>query len=161
MVSPSNLMNSSSRATSSASCFDGRCNCTGLSIIIAIFETENGTKSVPYFSWVDISRGWERKIDEKSISILRYFGMEKNSYTRANCINSGGTLLPLETSFFRKPIPEILRKIGTFRFSDVRLHFFSFYRFYIFPGKMGSIHPFQKTKLSLFSQELRVPDAAE
>lgn len=105
--------------------------------------------------------GVERKIDEKSISILRYFGMEKNSYTRANCINSGGTLLPLETSFFRKPIPEILRKIGTFRFSDVRLHFFSFYRFYIFPGKMGSIHPFQKTKLSLFSQELRVPDAAE
>ena len=105
--------------------------------------------------------GVERKIDEKSISILRYFGMEKNSYTRANCINSGGTLLPLETSFFRKPIPEILRKIGTFRFSDVRLHFFSFYRFYIFPGKMGSIHPFQNTKLSLFSQELRVPDAAE
>lgn len=130
-------------------------------LLLSQFSKLKTERIGPLFFMDDISREGKKKIDEKSISILRYFGMEKNSYTRANCINSGGTLLPLETSFFRKPIPEILRKIGTFRFSDVRLHFFSFYRFYIFPGKMGSIHPFQKTKLSLFSQELRVPDAAE
>lgn len=159
MVSPSNLMNSSSRGTSSASCFDGRCNC-GFIYYYRNFRNWKRNEIGPLFFVGGYLEGGE-KIDEKSISILRYFGIEKNSYTRANCINSGGTLLPLETSFFRKPIPEILRKIGTFRFSDVRLHFFSFYRFYIFPGKMGSIHPFQKTKLSLFSQELRVPDAAE
>lgn len=121
MVSPSNLMNSSSRGTSSTSCFHA---ITILRIYPRlslsppeIFEIED-EKFFSKFCYAKlIFRGWislggrKREKDEKSISILRYSN-RKNSYT--NCINSDGTLLPLETSFFVNRYQKYCEKLERF-----------------------------------------------
>lgn len=94
---------------------------TNLSTIVIIppeiFEIED-EKFFSKFCYAKlIFRGWislggrKREKDEKSISILRYSN-RKNSYT--NCINSGGTLLPLETSFFVNRYQKYCEKLERF-----------------------------------------------
>lgn len=120
MVSPSNLMNSSSRGTSSTSCFHA---ITILRIYPRlslsspeIFEIEDekffsrsATRNLFFVG--GYLGGRKREKDEKSISILRYSN-RKNSYT--NCINSDGTLLPLETSFFVNRYQKYCEKLERF-----------------------------------------------
>lgn len=123
---------------------------TNLSTIIIIpppiFEIED-EKFFSKFCYAKlIFRGWislggrKREKDEKSISILRYSN-RKNSYT--NCINSGGTLLPLETSFFVNRYQKYCEKLERFGRATPRTNFFSFYRLY-FPRENGIYSPVSK-----------------
>lgn len=114
-------MNSSSRGTSSTSCFHA---ITILRIYprLSLSPPPKFLKSKTKSSFQSSATrnlffvggylgGRKREKDEKSISILRYSN-RKNSYT--NCINSGGTLLPLETSFFVNRYQKYCEKLERF-----------------------------------------------